>query len=59
LPESLATHPLPQAIRLRKRSGFYTQTVFRLGVTLAVIGAMIGLGGMAFAAFWIYTHLGA
>jgi hypothetical protein len=33
--------------------------VLRLGVTLAVIGAMIGLGGMAFAAFWIYTHLGA
>jgi hypothetical protein len=33
--------------------------VLRLGVTLAVIGAMIGLGGMAFAAFRIYTHLGA
>jgi hypothetical protein len=31
--------------------------VFRLGLTLAIIGAMIGCGGMAYAAFWIYTHL--
>jgi hypothetical protein len=33
--------------------------VFRLGVTLAIIGAIIGLAGMALAAFFIYTHLGA
>jgi hypothetical protein len=33
--------------------------VFRFGVTLAIVGAIIGFGGMAFAAFVIYTHLGA
>jgi uncharacterized membrane protein YtjA (UPF0391 family) len=31
--------------------------VFRLGLTLAIIGGAIGFGGMAYAAFWIYTHL--
>jgi uncharacterized membrane protein YtjA (UPF0391 family) len=31
--------------------------MFRLGVTLAIIGAMIGFGGMAYSAFWIWTHL--
>jgi hypothetical protein len=32
--------------------------MFRLGVTFAVIGMVIGFGGMAYAAFWIVTHLG-
>jgi hypothetical protein len=31
--------------------------MFRLGLTLAIVGTMIGLGGMAYAAVWIYTHL--
>jgi hypothetical protein len=36
---------------------FYTSGVFRLGLTLAILGTFIALGGMAYAAFWIYTHL--
>jgi uncharacterized membrane protein YebE (DUF533 family) len=36
---------------------FYTSGVFRFGVTLAILGTIIGLGGMAYAAFWIWTHL--
>jgi hypothetical protein len=31
--------------------------MLRLGLVLAIIGTMIGLGGMTYAAFWIYTHL--
>jgi len=31
--------------------------MFRLGLVLAILGTMIGFGGMAYAAFWIYTHL--
>jgi uncharacterized membrane protein YebE (DUF533 family) len=31
----------------------------RLGLALAVIGAAIGIGGIAYAALWIWTHLGA
>jgi hypothetical protein len=31
--------------------------VFRLGVTLAIVGGAIGFAGMAYAAFLIYTHL--
>jgi hypothetical protein len=31
--------------------------VFRLGVTLAIIGGAIGFAGMAYAAFLIYTNL--
>jgi hypothetical protein len=30
-----------------------------LGLTLAIIGTIVGLGGMAYLAFLIYTHLGA
>jgi hypothetical protein len=33
--------------------------VFRFGVTLGIIGAIIGFAGMVLAAFLIYTHLGA
>jgi hypothetical protein len=31
--------------------------VFRLGIILAIIGTAIGVAGMAFAAYWITTHL--
>jgi hypothetical protein len=31
--------------------------VFRVGITLAIIGTAIGVAGMAFAAYWITTHL--
>jgi hypothetical protein len=32
-------------------------SVFRLGITLAALGTVIGLAGMAYAAYWIVTHL--
>jgi hypothetical protein len=31
----------------------------RLGLTLALMGTAIGLGGLAYASYWIWTHLGA
>jgi hypothetical protein len=50
----------PRRTRSESRSRPYGRRLgplFRLGLTLAIVGTIIGLGGMAYAAFWIYTHL--
>jgi hypothetical protein len=31
----------------------------RLGLTLGAIGAAIGLGGLVYGCYWVWTHLGA
>jgi hypothetical protein len=31
----------------------------RLGLTLAAIGAAIGLGGLAYACYWAWMHVAA